>query len=142
MVTEALLIGLVLGFLFYELVGISPGGVIAPGYFALYVDQPQKLITTALLALIVGLVVGLMSQWTILYGKRRLLFALLLGFCAKLAVERWIQPLPAVTFDLQSIGYIIPGLVANEISRQKAIPTLASLGIVTVCVYLVLLLYR
>ncbi len=142
MITEALLIGLVLGILFYEFVGISPGGVIAPGYFALYIDQPQKLLMTAVLALLVALIVGLMSQWTILYGKRKLLVALLLGFCAKLVVERWIQPLPVMAFDLQSIGYIIPGLVANEISRQRAVPTLASLGIVSICVYFVLLLYR
>jgi hypothetical protein len=35
---------------------------------------------------------------------------------------------------LQSIGYIIPGIIANEIGRQKMAPTLLGLGIVTVII--------
>ena len=33
--------------------------------------------------------------------------------------------------DLQTIGYLIPGLIANEMVRQKPLPTLAALVIVT-----------
>jgi len=44
MITESLLIGLIVGLLFYELFEISPGGVISPGYFALFVNQPVRLI--------------------------------------------------------------------------------------------------
>lgn len=43
------------------------------------------------------------------------------------------------TIDLSVVGYIIPGLIANEMSRQKSLPTLASIAIVTALVSLVTL---
>ena len=138
MVIEALFIGIVVGFLYYEYVGISPGGVIAPGYFALFILHPSKILMTILIALFVWLIIIFLSKRLLIYGKRKLLLAILLGYCCKLIIEYWIQPLPMMTFDLQSIGYIIPGLIANEMQRQKVVPTLASLGIVTVIVFLIL----
>lgn len=142
MIIETLFIGLVLGMLFYEVTGISPGGVIAPGYFALFVHQLDKITVTLTISIIVWVLVSYLSRYLIIYGRRRLLLALLFGFCLKLIVEFWIQPLTVVQIDLQSIGYIIPGLIANEMLRQKVIPTIASLGIVSVCVYLVLLIIQ
>ncbi len=141
MVAEALFIGLVVGFLFYELAGYSPGGVVAPGYLALFVAEPQRIVVTVALACIVWAALRFLSAHLILYGRRRLLLALLLGFCATLGVERWVQPLGGIALDLQSIGYVIPGLIAQEMVRQKVLPTLASLGIVTVLVALIMMLY-
>lgn len=140
MIVEALLIGLVLGFLFYEFVGISPGGVIPPGYLALYVREPDKIVVTLAIAALIWLVLEGLSRVFIIYGRRRLLLAILLGFCFKLLVELWLQPSPFPGFSIESIGYIIPGLIANEMVRQEPLPTLSGLGIVTVCVYFVLLL--
>jgi poly-gamma-glutamate biosynthesis protein PgsC/CapC len=135
MVIETLFIGLIVGFIFYELTGISPGGVIAPGYFALYIHQPAKIVVTVIIALAVWGLLDYCSRNFIVYGRRKLLLALLLSFSLKIIVEQWIQPLPQVSFDIQSIGYIIPGLIANEMSRQRFIPTISALGIVTVVVY-------
>jgi gamma-polyglutamate biosynthesis protein CapC len=142
MIIEALFIGLVIGFLYYEATGISPGGVVAPGYIALYLGQPGKIGMTILIALVVRAMVAAASKYCILYGRRKLLLALVLGFCCKIAIELWVQPVPWIGIDLQSIGYIVPGLIAHELSRQKAVPTLASLAIVSVCVYSVLYLIR
>ena len=135
MITEIFLIGLVLGLLYYELVGLSPGGVIAPAYFALYILQPQKIAMTIALALFIFVLIKILSKHLIIYGKRKLLLALLLSFVLKLLIDVYIQPLQTIQLDLQSIGYIIPGLIANEITRQKITPTLLSLGIVTLLTY-------
>jgi poly-gamma-glutamate biosynthesis protein PgsC/CapC len=142
MLFEYFFIGLVLGFLFYELTDVSPGGVIAPAYCALFVDQPAKLGMTVLVAALVWLLLEFASRYLLLYGRRKLLLAVLLGFCIKLAIEYQIQPLLATTISLQSIGYIIPGLIANESSRQGLLSTVAALGIVTVMTFLVILLMR
>jgi gamma-polyglutamate biosynthesis protein CapC len=141
MVIEALFIGLVVGFLYYELVGLSPGGVIAPGYLALFTAEPFRILFTLLVATVVWGIIELLSPRLILYGRRRLLLALLLGFSCKLALEAWIQPVAGITADLQSIGYMIPGLIANEMSRQKLLPTLFSLTVVTAVVAMILLLW-
>lgn len=140
MIVELFLIGLIAGFLFYEFVGISPGGVIAPAYFAMFVMQPGKIAMTLLLALLVYVIIRVLSSRFILYGRRKLLLALVLGFLLKLGVDLLIQPMTFIQIDLQSIGYIIPGLIAHEMSRQKVIPTVLSLGIVTLVTYLIALL--
>ena len=141
MIIESFFIGLIIGFLFYEIVGISPGGVIAPAYFALFIHQPGKIAVTVLIAVLVWLIILFLSKWLIIYGRRKLLIALILGFLLKLFFEFKLQPLTGFQIDLQSIGYIIPGLIANEMVRQKVLPTLAALGIVTVLIYLTLLLF-
>jgi len=135
MITEIFLIGLLVGFLFYELVGISPGGVVAPAYLALYIYQPEKIAMTILLSLIILIIIKTLSKHLIIYGRRKLLLALLLSFTLKLLIDSYIQPISVIKFDLQSIGYIIPGLIANEMSRQKIVPTLLSLGIVCLLTY-------
>jgi gamma-polyglutamate biosynthesis protein CapC len=142
MVIESLLIGLIIGILFYEIFGISPGGVITPGYFALFINQPNRILVTIIIAIAVWGVLELLSRHLILYGKRKFLLALLLGFCGKLLIEGFVQPLAFVHIDLLSVGYIIPGLIANEISRQNITKTFAATGIVTVLVYFTLLLLR
>jgi poly-gamma-glutamate biosynthesis protein PgsC/CapC len=136
MIVELFLIGLIAGFLFYEFVGISPGGVIAPAYFAMFVLQPGKIGMTLLLSLLVFLVIRLLSSRFILYGRRKLLLALILGFLLKLGLDLFIRPMAVVPFDLESIGYIIPGMIAHEMSRQRVLPTLLSLGIVTLFTFL------
>lgn len=138
MITESLLIGLIIGLLFYELFEISPGGVISPGYFALFVNQPVRLITTLFVAIIVWGIIELLSRYLILYGKRKFLVALLTGFCCKILFDYLFFSVIETNIELASIGYIIPGLIANEMSRQSPAKTILSLGIVTSLVYLIL----
>ncbi len=142
MLFEYFFIGLVVGFLFYELTDVSPGGVIAPAYCALYVHEPSRLFMTVVIALAVWAIVDLLARRLILYGRRRLLMCLVIGFCLKVAVETQLQTLPVFDFSLQSVGYIIPGLIANEMARQKIVNTLAGLGIVTAVTYLIILMVR
>ena len=46
-------IGMLLSLMLTETLGVTAGGVIVPGYIALYLDQPYKIITTLIVALIV-----------------------------------------------------------------------------------------
>lgn len=137
---EIFLVGLVAGFIFYEVTGISAGGVVAPAYFAISIHRPAMLVTTVAIALVVYGTVRFLSGRVILYGRRRLLIALLVGVALKLLLETGIQPRPWAGLELQSIGFIIPGLVGNEMHRQGIAPTLLGLAIVTVFIRLVTLL--
>jgi len=135
MIIEIFIIGLIVGFLFYELTGISPGGVIAPAYIALYIYQPSQILITILIAVVVYFIIDFLSARLILYGRRKFLMAILLSFFIKLAIVFIIQPIPQINLDLQSIGYIIPGLIAHDIGKQKITPTLLSLGIVSLIIF-------
>lgn len=137
---ELFLVGLVVGFLYYEVTGYSPGGVVPPAYFALFIHQPGRVAVTVLLALVVFLAVRFLQSRTFLYGRRRLLTTLLLGFAAKWLLERWLAPALPTPFEVQAIGFVIPGLIANDMVRQKVVPTVLSVGIVMVLTALIGLL--
>lgn len=142
MIFQAIGIGIIIGFLFYEVVGLSPGGIVVPGYLALFIDQPGRIVLTIGIALLTYYTVLLLSNHLILYGKRRFLSMVLISFIVKWLVEGFLFQLPIVNVEIQSIGYIIPGLLANEMRRQGVCPTLLATAIVTILVRLTLYLLR
>ena len=141
MIYQAIGIGIVISFAFYEIVGLSPGGIVVPGYIALFLDQPVRILVTLLVTLLTYYAVNMLSNYIILYGRRRFLAMILVGFILKWLIEGLIIKIPISGIGLQSIGYIIPGLIANEMRRQGILPTLYSLAIVSVIVRLMLLLF-
>ena len=141
MIYQAIGIGIVVSFAFYEIVGLSPGGIVVPGYIALFLDQPVRILVTLIVALITYFALSKLSNYIILYGRRRFLAMVLTGFLLKWLIEEIIIKLPITGIELRSIGYIIPGLIANEMKRQGIFPTLYSLAIVSIIVHLILLLF-
>jgi len=141
MIYQAIGIGIVASFAFYEIVGLSPGGIVVPGYIALFLDQPIRILITLLMALLTYFLVNMLSNYVILYGRRRFFSMVIIGFLLKWIIEELIIKIPISGIELRSIGYIIPGLIANEMRRQGILPTLYSLVIVSVIVRLILLLF-
>jgi poly-gamma-glutamate biosynthesis protein PgsC/CapC len=141
MIYQAIGIGVMVSFAFYEIVGFSPGGIVVPGYVALFLDQPIRILVTLLVALLTYLVVIQLSNYVILYGRRRFLTMVLVSFLLKWLIEEIVIKMPISGIELRSIGYIIPGLIANEMRRQGIFPTIYSLAIVSILVRLILLLF-
>ena len=141
MIYQAIGIGIVVSFAFYEIVGLSPGGIVVPGYVALFLDQPIRILVTLLVALLTYFAVKILSNYIILYGRRRFLTMVLVSFLLKWLIEEIVIKMPIPGIELRSIGYIIPGLIANEMRRQGIFPTLYSLAIVSILVRLILLLF-
>ena len=52
MINEIMVLGVILSIVFYEITEISPGGLIVPAYFALYLDNPTKIILTIFIIII------------------------------------------------------------------------------------------
>ena len=140
MIYQAIGIGIMVSFVFYEIIGLSPGGIVVPGYIALFLDQPVRILITLVVALLTYLIVIQLSNYIILYGRRRFLTMVFIGFLLKWLIEEIIIKIPISGIELRSIGYIIPGLIANEMRRQGIFPTLYSLAIVAIIVRLILLL--
>jgi poly-gamma-glutamate biosynthesis protein PgsC/CapC len=130
-----ILIGLPVALLFAEITGVVPGGLIVPAYMALYVEQPARIMAT--LAAAFG-ALGLYrwaTRYLLLFGRRRFVFLLLAG---ALIGQIWFliwPPLFPSSVDLRVIGWIIPGLLANNLARQKTGRTLAALAAATVLTY-------
>ena len=142
MIYQSIGIGIAVSFIYFELAGLSPGGIVVPGYLALFFDQPVRIIITLIVAFLTYYILRLLSDYTILYGRRRFLAAILIGFLFKWVIEAIIIKMPITGIELQTIGYIIPGLIANEMKRQGIFPTLYSLAIVTGIVRLINLLLQ
>lgn len=127
MVLETLLVGLVLALLWAELTDVSPGGIIVPGYFALYLGQPLRVAATLTAAILTVAAYRLLARRLILFGRRRFVLMVLLG---ALLSQAWLLALPrlfAASVEMRVVGWVIPGILASSLVRQKPLPTLASL---------------
>jgi poly-gamma-glutamate biosynthesis protein PgsC/CapC len=141
MILGAFALGILLGFIFFELTGLTAGGIIVPGYIALYLNEPFRILATIFIALVTFGVISLLANVMILYGRRRFLLAILVGFLLR-GFTDWLQvQIPETGWDLHVIGYIIPGLIANEFFRQGVLKTILALTIVSITVFLILHLF-
>jgi poly-gamma-glutamate biosynthesis protein PgsC/CapC len=128
MIVETLLIGLVLALLWAEITDLSPGGIIVPGYFALYLDRPLRAAATLAAALLTLAIYRFLARHLILFGRRRFVLMVLVGAVLS---QVWLLVLPrvfAAPVELRVIGWVIPGILASSLARQKFLPTLASLA--------------
>ncbi len=131
MILETLFIGLVLALLWAELTDVSPGGLIVAGYFALYLDRPLRLAATLAVALLALAAYKLLAGRLLLFGRRRFVLLVLLGAVLS---QVWLMVLPrvfAAPVELRVIGWVIPGILASSLARQRPLPTLASLAAVS-----------
>jgi len=134
MTFETLLIGLVIAVLYVEIMDIYPGGIIVPAYIALFLDQPLRIVVTIIVAFLSLYSYKILSRWLILFGRRRFVMLILLG---AVWAQIWFLVLPHLfePLALRAIGWLIPGLLANNLEKQKSVPTLASMLIVAVITY-------
>ena len=135
---ESIAIGLLFGFFFYEWFGLSAGGFVVPGYIALQLNHPLILAGTLTISLLTYLSVKIVSRYAILYGRRRFILMVLAGFAWHWAFKLLVIQGGVLT-DPDILGYIIPGLIANEMERQRILPTLLALLIISVMVRLSLI---
>jgi len=136
---ESIAIGLVLGFFFYEWVGLSAGGFVVPGYIALQLGSPLLLAGTLMTSLLTYASVKAASRYIILYGRRRFILMVLAGFAWQWLFKAAVIQKFALTTDTDILGFIIPGLIANEMDRQRILPTLLTLLIISIMVRLALI---
>ena len=73
-------LGMIISLILTESVGVTAGGLIVPGYIALNLHSPAMVLTTFGISLFTLAILNLLSRYIIIYGKRRLVFCLLLAF--------------------------------------------------------------
>lgn len=141
MLIEAVGLGMILSLVLTETIGLAAGGIVVPGYIALVLHKPVQVISTILAGTITFLAVKALSRYVIIYGRRLLVACILIGYIIAY-VSRLISPLGAGASAIQfeTIGFVIPGLIAYWISRQGIIPTLAAMFVVSSLVRLILII--
>ena len=132
-------IGMVLSLFLTETLGVTAGGIIVPGYIAMNLENPERLVITFGVSIITFLLIKLLSQYIMVYGKRRLVLALLIGFLlGYLSKSENMITAGLGTTDFIVIGNIIPGLIANWMDRQGVLRTISTVlitaGITKLCI--------
>jgi poly-gamma-glutamate biosynthesis protein PgsC/CapC len=132
---ETIFIGLVIALLYTEVTGIYPGGIIVPAFLALSLDHPVRALATVSVACLSLLIYRFLARTFILFGKRRFVILLLVAGLVSQLLGLALPKLLAAPVEFHVIGFIIPGLLANNLERQKFLPTLGSLVTVTAITY-------
>jgi poly-gamma-glutamate biosynthesis protein PgsC/CapC len=140
MFLEAMGLSLVAAILAFEIAGLSPGGLIVPGYLALLARHPAALAAIAVASLIVLLATKGIARQIILFGRRRFVLMVLLGVVCLRGIELAFRLLPAGPVEVLGLGYLVPGLIANDMEKQGILPTLLMTVLVTAAIRLVLVL--
>jgi len=134
-------LGIVFSLFFNEVFGVAAGGIVVPGYIALNLHEPYKILGTLAVAFLTYLTIKLVSHFVFIYGRRRLVLAILLGFIfGYISRQLILYEAFSLDFRMQAIGFVIPGLIANWMERQGIIKTLSIMFLTAVIVRLLLIL--
>ena len=122
-------IGMVLSLLATETLGVTAGGIIVRGYIAMHMNLENfsMIVATFGISIITFLIIKILSNYLLIYGKRRLVLALLLGFLLGYLTRLDNKLVSDLTnMDFMVIGNIIPGLIANWMDRQGVLRTICT----------------
>lgn len=129
---ETLFIGLLASLVYAERTGLYPGGIIVPAYLAFYLGQPARIGATLAATFLALISYKILARYFLLFGRRRFVLMLLLGGLWVQAGLLLFPGIVAAPLEARVIGWVIPGLLANNLERQKLLPTLASCVTVSV----------
>lgn len=131
-------LGIFISLVLTETLGVTAGGLIVPGYIALSLHDPLRVLGTFVVSFVVFLIVKLLAEKLMIYGKRRLVFSLLLGFLLGYLSRQYLY-FPDEQINLAAIGNIIPGLIASWMERQGVVRTLSVILITATIIQLILM---
>jgi gamma-polyglutamate biosynthesis protein CapC len=141
---EIAVLGLGLGIGFslvcYLTTNLSPGGMITPGWLAITIFDDARQVGLILLmsALTWACIVGL-QRVVILFGKRLFATVVLLGVMMQVTLTLLQGEGGTTPSTHETLGYIVPGLVAYQLVRQPRLPTIVATAAVTAVASAVLL---
>ncbi len=117
-----IILGVVVATLIYKQTGLTMGGVVVPGYLALFALQPLHILVTLAIASLAFVIVHNYMKGRFMLNNRALfeveiLVALVLQviWSALLTLSSGYNPDWAA---LYGIGFVIPGLITHEVGRQ------------------------
>jgi poly-gamma-glutamate biosynthesis protein PgsC/CapC len=136
--TLGLAIGLVFSLVCYLTTNLSPGGMITPGWVALTLVEDVR--RAAIVVVMTGLTFGatkVLQRLVILYGKRLFAAVVLTGVLFQSTLFLFIQRDYPLLFT-ETLGFVVPGLIAYQLVRQPPVSTLLATGTVSFASYGVL----
>ncbi len=127
-----LALGLVLSLVCYLTTNLSPGGMITPGWLAItLVEDARRAIIIAVVVVLTYFGTKGLQRIVILYGKRLFAAVVLMAVFLQLTIFLFLLGQFPLLFSQQTLGFIIPGLIAYQLIRQPIVPTVVATTAVT-----------
>ena len=141
MIEVAITLGLALSLLSYEGFGLAAGGLVVPGYIALQLGAPYRLMGVLVVALVTWGLVKLIARYTFVFGRRQLVLCVLIGCLLSIASRNYLSfNIGLTSLELYAVGWVIPGLIANWFLKQGITTTLSTIVIASTLVRLLVIL--
>ncbi|MBQ0071513.1 MAG: poly-gamma-glutamate biosynthesis protein PgsC [Spirochaetales bacterium] len=140
MLSTTIALSVILGFVCTEFTGLLTGGLVSSGYLAYYFQEPTRMVSTLLVSILICLLVKALKCVMILYGRRRFMVTVVMSILAVHLIESFYYYGASINMDLRIIGYIIPGLIANDMEKQGILKTLGVVIVLTLVLRLLILL--
>ena len=135
---ELAILSLLVTLIFTEVTQLVPGGIVVPFFFALYLEEPVKILATLLSALIAVGAVKLIGNFTILYGRRKFALYIIIGLLEKALFTYLYFGNSYMFYNLSmTIGYLVPGILGGQMEKQGCVKTLCALAVVVLIIKMV-----
>lgn len=137
MIEASIGLGVLVSLFFLETFGTTAGGIVVAGYVAMFLHQPWTILGTLVISFAVYFIVKVLGKIMFIYGRRRMVISILLGFIFGWLVRTYglYSGFPA-DYSVNVIGYIIPGLIANSMAKQGITRTMTVMFLAAVIVRL------
>lgn len=124
--TLCLALGMLLGMFYYHKTGFASGGIITPGVIAMFIGDPLKIAVSVAAAFLTWFLLEGLIRFFSIYGRQRMAAAMLIALAFR-------YPLVSVLGESSLwLGWVVPGLMAADMQRQGALPTLSGVVIVSI----------
>lgn len=134
-VRVTVVVGVILSMLVYERLQLTTGGALVPAYLAMFALRPLPVVVTLLIGLATHLIVAKgIAKHRILYGRRKFEVEVLIGLTlifVSTVVAGWAAPLDPALAGMVGIGFLVPGIIAHDMGRQKPGRTLIAITATT-----------
>ncbi|MYS20936.1 poly-gamma-glutamate biosynthesis protein PgsC/CapC [Streptomyces sp. DvalAA-14] len=132
-------LGLLASLVCYLTTNLSPGGMITPGWLALtLVEDLQRAAMVVGVTVLTYVLTLLVQRYVILYGKRLFAAVVLIGVILQGTVIIALQHEFPLMYTNETLGFVVPGLIAYQLVRQPKGPTVLATGSATLITYVVL----
>lgn len=141
MIELSVTLGLIFSLLSYEVFGLAAGGIVVPGYIALLLSNPDRLIGIFIVSVLTYLIVRAIGNITFLYGRRQMVLSILIGSLIAIFSRNFLYlELSAGLIQFKAVGWVIPGLIAHWYGKQGIFRTVSVLLITAILVRLIVIL--
>jgi gamma-polyglutamate biosynthesis protein CapC len=117
-------LGIVVGLVYFELGGLSPGGLVSPGILAVVgIQEPLLLATIAFSVAVAVLLTRALRGAMILYGRRELFALMLIATVIQASLVVLLAEVDAAETRVIVLTVIVPGTIAYRFAHQPLVPT-------------------